>query len=113
MQDTLGALLNHRQNDWDKLLSLCEFEINNSDQASTENTFFLNHGCHPITPPPSLVTKQTSRTMDMAEAGLKHFVRHKHAIVAAQARQSLYADRRRLEDTLKEGEEVIASKDFC
>ena len=32
--------------------------------------------------------------------------------MAAQARQSLYADRGRLEDTLKEGEEVLVFKDF-
>ena len=34
------------------------------------------------------------------------------AIVAAQTRQSLYVDRERLEDTLKEGEKVFVFKDF-
>ena len=70
VEDTLRAFVNHRENDWDELLSLCEFAINNSDQASTGYTpFFLNHGCHPITPS-SLVARQNSRAMNTAEASL-------------------------------------------
>ena len=70
VEDTLRAFVNHRQNDWDELLSLCDFAIYNSDHSSTGNTpFFLSHGCHPITPS-SLVTRQNSRALDTAEASL-------------------------------------------
>ena len=118
MEDTLRAFVTHRQNDWDELLSLCEFAINNSDQASTGNTpFFLDNGCHPIAPS-SLVGRQNSRAMDTAEASLlwldsrvEALREAQDAIVVAKARQSLYADRGRLEDTVKEGEEVLAFKD--
>ena len=119
LEVTLKAFVNHRQNDWDELFSLCEFAINNSDQASTGNTpFFLNHGCHPITPP-SLVARQNCRAMDTVEASLSWLdsrvevlCEAQDAIVVAQARQSLYADHGRLEDTLKEGDEVLVFKGF-
>ena len=120
LEDTLTAFVNHRQNDWDELLSLCEIAINNSDRVSTGNTpFFLNHGCHPI-PPSSLVARQNSRAMDTAEASLswldsrvEALCEAQYAIVVAKARQSLYAYCGRLEDTLKEGEEVLFFKISC
>ena len=120
VEDPLRAFVNHRQNDWDELLSLCEFAIHNSDQASTGNTqFFLNHGSHPITPSswsPDRLPEQWTRRKHPCHAWLDSRVEAlraaQDAIVAAQARQSLYTDRGRLEDTLKEGEEVLVFKDF-
>ena len=51
VEDTLRAFVNHRQTNWDELLPLCQFAINNSFQTSTgESPFFLNSGQHPITP---------------------------------------------------------------
>ena len=48
VEDTLRSFINHRQDNWDQLLPLCVFAINNSSQASTEHTpFFLNCGQHP------------------------------------------------------------------
>ena len=68
----------------------------------------------------SLVARQNSRAMVTAEASLSWLDGRVEAlreaqdsIVATQARQSLYADRGRLEDTLKEGEEVLVSKVSC
>ena len=50
VEDTLRAFVNHRQTNWDELLPLCQFAINNSFQTSTgESPFFLNSGQHPIT----------------------------------------------------------------
>ena len=111
--------MNHRQSDWDELLSQCEFAINNSDQASTGNTFFSSTMpailLRLLVWSPSRLPEQWARRKDPCHgsiAVLKHFVRHKYAIVAAQAWQSLFADRRPLEDTLKEVEEVLVSKRF-
>ena len=83
VEDTLRAFVNHRENDWDEFPSLCEFAINISDQASTGNTFFLNHGCHPMTPS-SLVAKQTSRAMDTAEGPLSWLDSRVEALREAQ-----------------------------
>ena len=119
VEDTLRAFVNHRQNDWDELPSLCEFAINNSDQSSTGNTFFSSTMAaillRLLVWSPSRLRVQWTRRKDPCHgsiAVLKHFVRHKYAIAAAQARQSLYADRVRLEDTLREGEEVLIFRDF-
>ena len=120
VEDTLRAFVNHRQSDWDEFLSLCELAINNSDQASTGNTFFSSTMAaillRLLVWSPSRLPEQWTRRKDPCHGPivvLKHFVRHNYAIVAAQARQFLYADRRRLEDTLKKGKEVLLFKDFC
>ena len=51
VENTLRAFANHRQTNWDELLPLCQFAINNSFQTSTgESPFFLNSGQHHIYP---------------------------------------------------------------
>ena len=45
IEDVLRAFVNHKQDNWDKLLPLCEFAINSSYQSSTSSTpFYLNYG---------------------------------------------------------------------
>ena len=42
VEDVLRAFVNHKQDNWDMLLPLCEFSINSATQSSTGNTpFFL------------------------------------------------------------------------
>ena len=51
VKDCLRLFVNHRQSNWDEVLSLCQFAINNSYQSSTsESPFCLNSGYHPLTP---------------------------------------------------------------
>ena len=60
----LRTFVNHHQNNWDNLLPLCQFAINNARQSSTDHTpFFLNHGYDPLTLS-SLVDLRTS--LDLA-----------------------------------------------
>ena len=60
VEDCLRTLVNHKQSNWDELLPLCQFAINNSDQTSTgESPFFLNTAQHPLIPT-SLVDACTS-----------------------------------------------------
>lgn len=116
VEDTLRAFVNHRQNNWDELLPVCEFAINNSDQASTgETPFYLNHGLHPLTP--SSFLNQAPRSMEHAagswlDSRLQALREAKDAIVAAQARQALYNDRDRSEDSFKVGDEVLVFRDY-
>ena len=64
VEDCLRTFVNHKQSNWDELLPLCQFAINNSDQTSTgESPFFLNTGQHPLTPS-SLIDACTS--LDLA-----------------------------------------------
>ena len=45
-------MVNHRQNNWEELLPLCEFPCNHTVQGSTwETPFFLNFGFHPTSAP--------------------------------------------------------------
>ena len=41
VEDVLRIFVNHRQDNWDQLLPLCEFYINDSSQASTDQTPFF------------------------------------------------------------------------
>ena len=53
--DVLRAFVNHRQDNWDMLLPLCEFAINSSHHSSVASTpFFLNYGFDPKSPPDML-----------------------------------------------------------
>jgi transposase InsO family protein len=50
-KDKLRGFVGPRQDDWCKYLGLVEFVYNNAKHASTLHTpFFLNHGCHHLTP---------------------------------------------------------------
>ena len=49
IEDILRAFVNHKQDNWDTLLPLCEFAINSSQQASTGNTpLFLDKFVSPL-----------------------------------------------------------------
>ena len=116
VEDTLRAFVNHRQDNWDELLPVCEFAINNSDQASTgETPFYLNHGLHPITPS-SLLNPSPDSTGLTPGSWLANRMEALHeakdAIVAAQARQALYADRTQTEDSFTVGDEVLVFRDY-
>lgn len=120
VEDTLRCFVNHRQNNWDELLPLCEFAINNSNQASTGQTpFFLNTGLDPITPssllnPASHVQSPSgsSTGLPWVESRLDALHQAKDAVTAAQARQALYADRGRSEDSFEVGDEVLVFRDY-
>lgn len=51
LEDMLRHYVNPRQDDWDTMLPILEFAVNNSWQESVQNTpFYLNTGRHPRTP---------------------------------------------------------------
>jgi len=121
VEDTLRTFVNHRQNDWDELLPLCEFAINDADQASTgETPFYLNYGLHPLTPSSFLNPASCSEPASSAgntsltwlDNRLDALSKAKDSLRAAQARQALYNDRGRTADSLKVGDEVLVYRDY-
>ena len=49
VEDCLRCFVNHGQSNWDEVLPLCQFAINNFCQSSTfESPLFLNSGYHPL-----------------------------------------------------------------
>ena len=112
VEDILRAFVNYKQDNWDQLLPLCEFAINSSYQTSVGNTpFFLNYGLDPKSPPELLL---------QGGGGGDHWLQDQQealrmardALVAAQARQALYADRARSPSKLTPGDMVLVYRDF-
>lgn len=117
IEECLRTFVNHRQTNWDQFLPLCQFAINNSRQASTdESPFFLNSGQHPLTPS-SLVDARTNvdstspsgEWLKDREEALKTA---RDAMLAAQARQAFYSDRGRKVLELYVGDKVMVHRDF-
>jgi hypothetical protein len=98
------------QSDWDLKLSLCEFAINSSYQASTQHSpFFLNYGQDPLTP----VTVRTEALIP----GARVFTEQLHATLraarthlhAASQRQKALADTKRRDERFAVGDQVMLS----
>ena len=109
VEDILRAFVNHRQDNWDTLLPLCEFAINSSQQASTGNTpFFLSYGLHPRAPV-DLVARGgiQSTSVDWLQAQQEAIKVAQDAMVAAQAIQAFYADQGRAPASLVLGDQVM------
>lgn len=61
--DILRCFVNHKQDNWAALLPICEYAINNSQQASTGNSpFFLNYGFNPKVPADFILGTGARRT---------------------------------------------------
>ena len=116
VEDVLRIFVNHRQDNWDQLLPLCEFSMNDSSQASTDQTpFFLNYGQHPLTPSSFLNLSSSSVNASSStwlQARLDAIKIARDTLTAAQARQALYADRCSSEDKFKVNDQVLVHRDF-
>ena len=114
VEDILRAFVNHKQDNWDRLLPFVEFAINSSQQSSTGNTpFFLNYGLDPKAPPNFLLPNNPkSNSSGWLKARTDAIQIAQDALVAAQARQTFYADRSRTPTDLEVGEKVMVFRDF-
>ncbi|EGD81417.1 hypothetical protein PTSG_11841 [Salpingoeca rosetta] len=104
MEQTLRHYVNYRMDNWDSLLPVVEFALNNSKSDSTgQSPFFLETGRHPIIPA-TLVTRQAIRRTDTPAAEdfvvrLKSIITAaRDALAQAQDKQKRYADQRRSDD---------------
>ena len=116
VEDVLRAFVCHKQDDWDLLLPLCEFAINSLEQASTANSpFFLNYGQHPLAPADTIALPsgyQPSEGSRWLEEQADALMIARDAMVAAQARQTFYADRNRFPENVAVGDKVLVYRDF-
>jgi hypothetical protein len=108
LEEMLRHYISPRLNDWDELLPMAEFAVNNSWHESVQNTpFFLNYGQHPLTPVSALVDTHVPAAADYS-AGVEDAIRRaKAALQSAQQRQKAYADQHRRELLLKPGDRVL------
>ena len=113
VEDILRAFVNHKQNNWDQLLPLCEFSINSAQQSSVGNSpFYLTYGVHPRKPPDFVFGGESNASVDWLKDRNDALKISRDAVVAAQARQALYADRGREPSNLQVGDPVLVYRDF-
>jgi hypothetical protein len=120
LEDMLRHYVDPTQANWDSLLPLVEFAINDSVHESVGSTpFVLNYGKRPQLPAdlvlrgeesPGTASKSTNDTADNLTERIHSVVSDaKKCLVAAQQRQKAYADKFRRDFTLTVGSEVLLS----
>jgi hypothetical protein len=113
MEQVLRAYTAYDQLDWNELLPLVEFAMNNSVSSTTGHTpYFINYGYHPKLP--SSINDQSLTTRSpfavdfhLRLAQLQDEVSQR--IREAQKRQKQYADENRKEYIFKKGDLVLLS----
>jgi hypothetical protein len=112
LEQMLRAYVNLHQNDWDDLLPMMEFAINDTRQASTGfSPFFLNNGRHPITPSSLLRVPESKvpSVQDFLDSHAAALAKAKEALKAAQERQRAHANRHRRPEQFQVGDMVYLS----
>jgi len=111
LEEMLRAYTTYHQNKWDDHLSAAEFAYNNSKQASTGMTpFELDMGQHPATP------LEIANNYTKVEAAENLYITWKNnlqiakdTLLAAQERQTKYANQHRRDETYNIGDQVLLS----
>jgi hypothetical protein len=122
LEEFLRSYVGPTQDDWDELLPLAEYAINNSVHTSTKFTpFFLNSGQHPLNPLTMYRQVGDRRSRLAGRAAISElpavmaFVKNIHEAIhkakvnlkAARDRQKTYADQNRRELTFTIGDQVL------
>lgn len=115
MEDMLRHFVKPDQTNWDDLLPLVEFAINNSYHESIKSTpFLLNHGRAPNTPLKAVLKGALKESRVPLAAEFVQQMRDAHKQAAnclrdAQQRQKAYADQKRRDVEYKVGQKVWLS----
>lgn len=119
LEESLRHFVNYRQNNWDALLPLVEFAVNNSVQASTGySPFFLDMGRNPNTPVclisnQGLSSSPAPAAEDFARQMKSTLTAARDALATAQDRQKKYADaHRQPAPTFAPGDSVWVTRDL-
>ena len=114
VEEVLRNFTNYMNSDWDTLLPLVEFSINDAvNEATGQTPFFLNYGFHPSSPSDLLAGPSTgplATSWLAAQADALRVARDE--LVAAQERQAQRIDNGRTPLRLKVGDLVLVSRDF-
>ncbi|CAI7834108.1 unnamed protein product [Closterium sp. NIES-54] len=111
LEQMLRSFISPTQDDWDELLPVVEFAVNNSVHESThEKPFVLNSGRHPTTPAThgikNLKIPAAKDFIGNQQAALKSA---RHWLQLAQQRQNSYADMKCREVVFAVGDKVLLS----
>ncbi|KAE8238369.1 hypothetical protein A4X06_0g8816, partial [Tilletia controversa] len=96
LEHILRPYFSYQQDDWDELLPMAEFAVNNAPSATTGvSPFQANYGRHPRTPSTLGISVPAPASVTLAEdINALHQEMHDR-ILKAQARQKHHADKRR------------------
>ncbi len=111
IEEVLRHFVDKEHSNWEELLPLVAFAMNNAKSASHgETPFFLNYGTHPVNPVELDLPMGTMPTLDRVLGDMSHtLTRVKELLKAAQDRQSEYADAKRIPHDFKVGQKVLLS----
>ena len=112
LEEVLRHFIDGEHKQWEELLPLAAFAMNNAKSSSTgETPFFLNHGCHPATPVSLALPQGNIPSLDAVFKDLEiTHSRIRDLLKSAQDRQKAYADERfRRPHDFKAGDLVLLS----
>ena len=111
IEDMLRHFVGPYQTDWDQYISVVEFAMNRTWQATIQNTpFMLNYGQNPNTPQVQTLRSHNRSVNKFIGKWSEQLRRAKRCIRSAQDRQKQQADKRRsLPPPFKPGDEVLVS----
>ena len=116
LEQVLRCYANYKQTDWDSLLPLVEFAINNAESSSTGvSPFFANYGLHPLLPidliaeRPRAVRGEPEKLIEKIRSTLQLV---KDNLIAAQDAQAEFANNHRTFVEFKVGDQVMLSTEF-
>ena len=96
MEDTLRHFVGPYQTDWEDLLPVVEFAMNNSWNSTIQNTpFMLTYGQHPDDPTTATLRHRNHAVNLFVGKWSEQLARAKRHIAEAQERQKVSADRKR------------------
>jgi transposase InsO family protein len=112
IEEVLRHFIDGQHRNWEELLPMVAFAMNNAKSASTgETPFMLNHGAHPNTP--ISIAVPTHSPLPVLGAVFKDMqdtlTRVQDLLRSAQDRQKAYADRSRRDHSFKAGDMVLLS----
>ena len=113
IEEVLRHFIDGEHKNWEELLPLTAFAMNNAKSSSTgETPFYLNTGTHPLTPNTMGISPIEGKipTLDVIFQDMHMTLnRVKELLKAAQDRQKTYADLKRQPHTFEKGDEVLLS----
>ncbi|KAE8260696.1 hypothetical protein A4X09_0g7746 [Tilletia walkeri] len=110
LEHILRPYCSYQKDNWDELLPMAEFAVNNAPSATTGvSPFQANYGRHPRTPSTLGISVPAPASVTLAE-DLHALHQEMHdRIVKAQAHQKDYADKRRMDLNFNIGDYVLLS----